>query len=74
MEHPYPLALCKFQHVLKEVNPKCNWLKFISQCLPKTGQSVGVQSLVRTLFLLAILFTYIFPYIDLSILAQTLNP
>lgn len=39
-----------------------------------TGQSVGVQSLIRTLFLLPVISIYIFSYIDLSVLAQTLTP
>lgn len=53
---------------------KCHWLQFISQWLPSTGQSLGVQSLVRTLFLLATIFIYIYICIYWPFLAQTLTP
>lgn len=47
IEHPYALAACKFPHVLKEANLKCNWLKFISvfaKDRADCGSSVSCQN------------------------------
>lgn len=64
-KHPYPLTGCRFQHWLRKADSETSSNSLISNT--NIGQSVWVQSLIRTLFLLAIIFIYIFHILTWSV-------